>query len=83
MRRFYRPFVPAGGLAFDIGAHTGNRLHAFLALGARVVAVEPQPELVARLERRFGKEVAAFNVTVFGKKVAFFFRNEMLQFPAP
>lgn len=56
LRRFYRRFVPAGGLAFDVGAHTGNRLQAFLDLGARVVAVEPQPELAARLARRFGAD---------------------------
>lgn len=55
LRRFYRRFVPAGGLAFDVGAHTGNRLSTFLDLGARVVAVEPQPELVALLQRRFGQ----------------------------
>jgi FkbM family methyltransferase len=40
--RLYRPFVPAGGLAFDIGAHVGDRTRAFRALGAHVVAVEPQ-----------------------------------------
>lgn len=56
LQRFYRRFVPAGGLAFDVGAHTGNRLDAFLTLGARVVAVEPQPALAARLERRFGND---------------------------
>lgn len=39
--RLYRPFVPAGGLAFDVGAHVGDRTRAFRALGARVVAVEP------------------------------------------
>ncbi len=56
LRRFYRRFVPAGGLAFDVGAHTGNRLQAFLDIGARVVAVEPQPELAARLARRYGRD---------------------------
>jgi FkbM family methyltransferase len=56
LRRFYRRFVPVGGLAFDVGAHTGNRLQAFLDLGARVVAVEPQPALAARLARRFGAD---------------------------
>jgi FkbM family methyltransferase len=39
--RLYRPFVPAGGLVFDIGAHVGDRTRAFRALGARVIAVEP------------------------------------------
>lgn len=65
LRRFYRRFVPAGGLAFDVGAHTGNRLQAFLELGARVVAVEPQPALAARLARRFAPAVQAGRVVLF------------------
>lgn len=56
LRRFYRRFVPDGGLAFDIGAHAGNRVAAFRALGARVVAVEPQPDFVHLLQRRFGAD---------------------------
>jgi FkbM family methyltransferase len=56
LRRFYRRFVPAGGLAFDVGAHAGNRVAAFLCLGARVVAVEPQPDFVRLLQRRFGDD---------------------------
>jgi FkbM family methyltransferase len=56
LRRFYRPFVPAGGLAFDVGAHAGNRVAAFRALGARVVAVEPQPDFVRLLQARFGRD---------------------------
>lgn len=43
LARFYRPFLPPGALAFDIGAHVGNRARALRAAGARVVAVEPQP----------------------------------------
>ncbi|WP_425258724.1 FkbM family methyltransferase [Rubrivivax sp. RP6-9] len=54
LRRFYRRFVPAGGLAFDVGAHAGNRVAAFRQLGARVVAIEPQPDFVRLLQRRFG-----------------------------
>ncbi|HET6468512.1 MAG TPA: FkbM family methyltransferase [Geminicoccaceae bacterium] len=42
--RFYRRFVPAGGLCFDVGAHVGDRTACFRRLGARVVAVEPQPD---------------------------------------
>jgi len=56
LRRFYRRFVPSGGLAFDVGAHAGNRVAAFLRLGARVVAVEPQPDFVRLLQRRFGDD---------------------------
>ena len=45
LQRLYRPFVQTGALAFDIGAHLGDRSAAFHALGARVVALEPQPTL--------------------------------------
>ena len=41
---FYGRFVRPGDLCFDIGAHVGNRSLAFARLGARVVAVEPQPD---------------------------------------
>ena len=40
----------AGDLAFDIGAHVGDRIGSFRRLGARVVALEPQP-LCARAIR--------------------------------
>jgi FkbM family methyltransferase len=56
LRRFYRRFVPPGGLAFDIGAHAGNRIDAFRQLGVRVVALEPQPDFVHLLQRRLGHE---------------------------
>ena len=47
LRRLYAPFVGTGDLVFDLGAHLGDRSVAFAALGARVIALEPQP-LVAR-----------------------------------
>jgi FkbM family methyltransferase len=56
LRRFYRRFVPPGGLAFDVGAHVGNRVDCFRRLGARVVALEPQPDFVRLLQRRFGRD---------------------------
>ena len=43
LRRFYAGFVGPGDLAFDIGAHVGNRTRVLQRLGARVVALEPQP----------------------------------------
>lgn len=43
LRRLYRAFVAHGDLVFDVGAHVGDRTRAFHALGARVVALEPQP----------------------------------------
>ena len=55
---WYRRFVPPGGLAFDIGAHVGDRAACFRRLGARVVAVEPQPALARFLRLRFGRDPA-------------------------
>lgn len=56
LRRFYRRFVPADGLAFDVGAHAGNRVAAFRQLGARVVALEPQADFLYVLQRRFAAD---------------------------
>ena len=54
LRKLYEPFVGPGDLVFDVGAHLGDRTAAFAALGARVVAVEPQPELLPWLRRLVG-----------------------------
>jgi FkbM family methyltransferase len=51
LRQLYAPFVREGGLAFDVGAHLGDRTVAFASLGARVVALEPQPHVAAWLRR--------------------------------
>jgi FkbM family methyltransferase len=56
LARLYAPFIGSGGLAFDIGAHAGNRVRAFRRLGARVVAVEPQPDFVHLLEVLYGHD---------------------------
>jgi FkbM family methyltransferase len=53
-RALYRAFVRPGDLCFDVGAHLGDRTAHFLALGARVVAVEPQPLPLLVLRRLFG-----------------------------
>ena len=50
MDALYARFVQPGALAFDIGSHVGDRIGAFLRLGTRVVALEPQP-LCARVIR--------------------------------
>lgn len=49
MDALYSRFVTAGDLVFDIGAHVGDRIASFRRLGARVVAVEPQPLCVRAL----------------------------------
>ena len=43
MDALYGRFLKPGDLAFDIGAHVGDRVSSFRRLGARVVALEPQP----------------------------------------
>jgi FkbM family methyltransferase len=58
MDRLYRAFVRPGDLVFDVGAHVGDRVGAFRRLGARVIAVEPQPALVRALKLIHGRDRA-------------------------
>jgi len=55
LRRLYARFVGESDLVFDIGAHLGDRTAAFAALGARVVALEPQPLMARWLRRLVGR----------------------------
>jgi len=57
MDRLYGGLVRRGDLVFDIGAHVGDRVASFRRLGARVVAVEPQPAL-SRLLKVFYRRSA-------------------------
>ena len=52
-------FVSQGGLVFDVGAHVGDRAASFLRLGARVVALEPQPRVFRALRLIHGREPRA------------------------
>lgn len=56
MTACYRRFLAPGDLAFDVGAHAGNRVRAFRRAGARVVAVEPQPSFVTVLRLLYGRD---------------------------
>lgn len=49
MDALYARFVRPGDLAFDIGSHVGDRIGAFRRVGARVVALEPQPLCAAAI----------------------------------
>jgi FkbM family methyltransferase len=51
MLDFYAAFVYPGDLVFDVGAHVGNYSDVFSELGAKVVAVEPNPECWENLRR--------------------------------
>jgi FkbM family methyltransferase len=54
MRQLYRQFLGPGDVGFDVGAHVGSRVRAWRSLGARVVAVEPQPDCLGILRLLFG-----------------------------
>jgi FkbM family methyltransferase len=56
MDQLYREFVRPGDLVFDVGAHVGDRVGAFRRLGAKVVAVEPQPALALTLSAIYGRD---------------------------
>lgn len=58
LTRFYRRIVGPGDLAFDIGAHVGNRTLALRAAGARVVALEPQAMFHGFLASTLPRDVA-------------------------
>jgi FkbM family methyltransferase len=49
MDALYARFISAGDLAFDIGSHVGDRIGSFRRCGARVVALEPQPDCAAAI----------------------------------
>ena len=52
--KFYSQFIEKGDLTFDIGAHTGNRSMSWLRIGAKVIAIEPQPILAGYMEKKIG-----------------------------
>jgi FkbM family methyltransferase len=54
MDALYARFVPTGALALDIGAHVGDRIGSFRRLGARVVALEPQPLCARAIRALYG-----------------------------
>jgi FkbM family methyltransferase len=61
MDALYGRFLAPGALAFDIGSHVGDRIGSFRRLGARVVALEPQP-LCARAIRQIYRGDGAVSV---------------------
>lgn len=54
--------IPPARVFVDIGAHDGSSIQAVLDGGYafdRMISVEPDPEMVARLSQRFAAEIAA------------------------
>jgi FkbM family methyltransferase len=70
MDRLYGGFVRRGDLVFDIGAHVGDRVASFRRLGARIVAVEPQPAMVKVLRLFYGRHAdVAIEAVAVGRGV--------------
>ncbi|MDO9060418.1 MAG: FkbM family methyltransferase [Bradyrhizobium sp.] len=70
MDRLHAGFVQRGDLVFDIGAHVGDRVASFRRLGARIVAVEPQPALVKLLKLFYGRRTGvAIEAVAVGRSV--------------
>ncbi len=59
---FHARFLGRGELGFDIGAHVGDRTASFRRLGARAVAVEPQPRLARLLRLLFHRDPGVVRV---------------------
>jgi len=55
LRGLYSQLVSPGDLAFDVGAHVGDRIDALRGLGCRVVAIEPQPLPLRILTSLYGQ----------------------------
>src|SRR5579859_7288140 len=53
IQTFYKQFVSSGDLVFDVGANIGERIEIFRSLGAKVVSVEPHPECIQVLKKKF------------------------------
>ncbi|HEX6873287.1 MAG TPA: FkbM family methyltransferase [Micromonosporaceae bacterium] len=64
MLRLYGQFLGPGDTGFDIGAHVGSRVRAWRRLGARVVAIEPQPDCLRVLRLFFGRDPAVSILSV-------------------
>jgi FkbM family methyltransferase len=51
-RQFFSAFLRPGDLVFDVGANLGNYAEALRAVGATVVAIEPDPRNLKVLKKR-------------------------------
>lgn len=65
---YYSSFLHSGsGVIFDIGANKGNKVKAFLKMGYKVIAVEPESSAAETMRFRYGNNK---NVTIITKAVS-------------
>ena len=67
-RSLLSQFVRPGDLVFDVGANVGNKTEILLALGARVVAFEPQPMCCREVAARGNKRLIVVSKAVGAKE---------------
>jgi FkbM family methyltransferase len=65
---FYSQFIKKDDLVFDVGANFGNRVEIFLALGAKVIAIEPQQKCVDYLTKKYGNKIIIENIGLGSKE---------------
>ncbi|PYE43092.1 FkbM family methyltransferase [Rhizobium sp. PP-F2F-G20b] len=68
LKRFYGQLITPGDLVFDIGAHVGSRSRTLASVGARVVAIEPQPAFADFIERYVAHQLEGFERVAVGRK---------------
>lgn len=64
---FYREIIKKGDLCFDIGANVGKKSKLFLALGAKVIAFEPQTDCFLSLDKIKSKNFSYYPFGVGSK----------------
>ena len=68
MREFYSGLLTTGAWVFDIGANVGTMTRVFASLGAKVVAVEPNPDCVRHIELSTSRESVEVLQAAVGEK---------------
>jgi FkbM family methyltransferase len=71
MQKFYSSLLPANALVFDVGANVGTMTAIFAALGAKVVAVEPNPDCAKHIERATSRDAVQVLQAAVGEQDGF------------
>lgn len=58
------------GLVYDVGMHDGEDTEFYLRRGFRVVGIEANPVLVARLREKFGREIRTGRLVLVDRAIA-------------
>ena len=68
MRQFYSQLLPRGAQVFDIGANVGTMTTIFASLGAKVIAVEPNPDCATHIERTTSRDAVQVLQAAVGER---------------